>query len=309
MTSSAPITPNSPANTQQLSLRQRLVYFAIWAGVVLLIFFKPVLNLVGTSLHNDNVSHTPLIPFISVYLIYIRRQFIFRRISSAPPLCAALTTAGLLFAAWAFFKLSFTSYADALSGYALAIGFLWAAGFALFFGLDSFRSATFPMAFLLLMVPLPDFFLDRVIYYLQSGSAAVAEGVFDLFRVPALRDGFVFHLAHVNIEVAKECSGIRSSLALLILALLVSNLFLRTFWKQGVFVVAGMVIMMIKNGVRIATLTILAQYVDPGFLYGRLHHEGGVVFFLFGLLLMLPLFMILERSEKSRPITTSSPAT
>ena len=103
--------------------------------------------------------------------------------------------------------------------------------------------------------------------------------IFDVAGVPALRDGFIFHLAHLSIEVAKECSGIRSSLALLILALLVGHLFLRTFWKQALFVIVGLVIMIVKNGIRIATLTILAQYVDSGFLYGRLHHEGGVVFF------------------------------
>ncbi len=104
----------------------------------------------------------------------------------------------------------------------------------------------------------------------------------------------------MNIEVAKECSGIRSSLALLILALLVGHLFLRKFWKQAVFVVAGILMMIIKNGVRIATLTILAQYVDPSFLFGRLHHDGGVVFFLLGLLLLWPVLWLLQRGDKTR---------
>jgi exosortase/archaeosortase family protein len=58
--------------------------------------------------------------------------------------------------------------------------------------------------------------------------------------------------------------------------------------------------MIVKNGIRIATLTILAQYVDSGFLYGRLHHEGGVVFFLIGLALLLPVFLLLQRGEAPR---------
>ena len=62
--------------------------------------------------------------------------------------------------------------------------------------------------------------------------------------------------------------------------------------------IAGLLIMVVKNGIRIATLTILAQYVDPGFLYGRLHREGGVVFFLLGLVLLLPILWLLQRSEK-----------
>jgi exosortase/archaeosortase family protein len=55
--------------------------------------------------------------------------------------------------------------------------------------------------------------------------------------------------------------------------------------------------MILKNGIRIATLTLLAMYVDPGFLYGRLHHQGGIVFFLIGLVLLLPVLLFLQRSE------------
>jgi len=121
-----------------------------------------------------------------------------------------------------------------------------------------------------------------------------------------LREGFVFHLAHVSIEVARECSGIRSSLALLILAILVAHFYLDTFWKQVILVIAGLFVMILKNGVRIVTLTLLASYVDPGFLYGRLHREGGVVFFLLGLLLLAPLLWFLQRTERKTPSAIAS---
>jgi exosortase len=112
-----------------------------------------------------------------------------------------------------------------------------------------------------------------------------------------LREGFVFHLARVDIEVAKECSGIRSSMALLILALLATHFTLKSFWKKALFLACGLFMMILKNGIRIATLTLLAMYIDPGFLYGRLHHQGGVVFFLIGVVLLLPVLFFLQRSE------------
>jgi exosortase len=174
---------------------------------------------------------------------------------------------------------------------------LWLSGFALFFGREALKNGRFPLLFLCLTIPFPVVLLNHSIYFLQRGSADIAEMIFDLVGVPALREGFVFHLAHFNIEVAKECSGIRSSLALLILALVAGHLLLRTPWKQVVFVIAGLLIMVVKNGVRIATLTILAEYVDPGFLFGRLHHGGGVVFFLLGLVLLLPILWLLQRGE------------
>ena len=58
--------------------------------------------------------------------------------------------------------------------------------------------------------------------------------------------------------------------------------------------------MLIKNGIRIATLTLLANYVNPDFLYGRLHHQGGIAFFLVGLVLLLPVFWYLRRGEGVR---------
>ena len=185
---------------------------------------------------------------------------------------------------------------------------LWISGFVLFFGRAALKNGRFPLFFLFLTIPLPDVLLNHAIYLLQKGSADIAEMIFNLVGVPALREGFVFHLAHVNIEVAKECSGIRSSMALLILALVVGHLLLHSLWKQIVFVIAGLLIMVVKNGVRIATLTILAQYVDPGFLYGRLHHDGGVVFFLLGLVLLLPVLWLLKRSEKPAGTIRSSSA-
>jgi exosortase len=191
------------------------------------------------------------------------------------------------------------SSTDHLTGFTASLLLFWIAGFALFFGSAAVKSGWFALAFLFLTVPMPDFLLGRVIYLLQKGSAEVAAALFDLTALPVLRDGFVFHLSRTNIEVATECSGIRSSLALLVLALLVAHFTLRTFWKKTVFVIAGLMMMVIKNGIRIVTLTLLANYVDPVFLHGWLHNAGGVIFFILGLLLLLPLLWLLQRGETS----------
>jgi exosortase len=173
----------------------------------------------------------------------------------------------------------------------------WVAGFALLFGKAASRAGYFPLLFLFLMVPPPNFLLDDVIYLLQAGSAWITGALFDLLGVPVLREGFVFHLARVNIEVAKECSGIRSSMALLILALLVAHFRLRSFWKKALFLACGLFLMILKNGIRIVSLTLLAMHVDPSFLYGKLHHQGGIVFFLLSLLLLAPFLWLLQRGE------------
>lgn len=197
---------------------------------------------------------------------------------------------------------------NALSLLTLSLIAIWIAGFVLFFGIRNAQVAAFPLALLLFLVPLPDFVLNKVIYWLQSGSAAIAEVIFDLSGAPVLRDGFVFRLPKYSIEVAKECSGIRSSMALLILSLLLAHFAFRPFWKKLAFVSAGLVMMLVKNGIRIATLTLLANYVNPAFLFGSLHHQGGIVFFLIGLALLAPVFWLLRRGETAKGISTQATA-
>jgi exosortase len=270
--------------------------------------WKPCVALIRFSLANEDASHVVLIPFISAMLMYIEKKQIFRQVSIDYSLAGVLFIISAVTYVWTLRSAASWTQTDILAGYVLAMVLLWISGFVLFFGRGAFKNARFPLLFLFLMIPLPDALLNQSIYLLQKRSADIAEMIFDLVGVPALREGFVFHLAHFNIEVARECSGIRSSLALLILALVIGHLFLRTLWKQAIFVIAGLLIMVIKNGIRIATLTILAEYVDPGFLYGRLHHSGGVVFFLLGLVLLLPVLWLLQRGEKPVRTTAGSPA-
>jgi exosortase len=288
------------------SLSRRIVFYAAWVLATCLIFVHPLAAFVSYSLSHDNASHLVLIPVISAWVVFLERHRIFTALSSDVVTATVFLAAGAAFGLLAFAAGSHWSPLNQLCLYIIALLLVWIAGFAFFFGKQTFRTARFPLAFLFLTIPIPDFLLEKAIYYLQTGSAEVAAVLFDWSGVPVLREGFVFHLANVSIEVARECSGIRSSLALFILAILVSYFYLDTFWKQVVLVVVGLFVMVLKNGVRIVTLTLLASYVDPRFLYGRLHREGGVVFFLLGLLLLAPVLWILRRGERKMTSQTVS---
>jgi len=277
-----------------------------WILVSCLLFLRPLTAFVSYSFASENASHLILIPVISAWVVFLERDRIFKALGSDRSVGSLLLAAAAVVALAAFSLGARSSTLNQLSVHIFALLLVWVAGFAFFFGRQSLERARFPLVFLLLTIPIPDFILDKVIYLLQKGSAEITAVLFDWTGVPVLRDGFVFHLARVNIEVARECSGIRSSLALLILAILVAHFYLDTFWKQLVLVIAGLFVMILKNGVRIVTLTLLATYVDPGFLYGRLHHEGGVVFFVLALLLLAPLVWLLERSERKVTAPASS---
>ena len=273
--------------------------YAAWLVVCCLVFWKPILALTRYALNSENASHILLIPFIAAWLFYLDRQKI---VHSSLDLAAAAwfaVPAAILSAMT--MRRSFTDMSISLTVSILALVLLLAGGFVALFGRRSARSVWFSLAFVLFVVPFPEPLLNRIIYLLQAGSADVAETLFDWTGVPVLREGFIFHLPRMSIEVAQECSGIRSSIALLILALLVAHFSFSKFWKKALFILAGLLMMIVKNGVRIATLTLLANYVDPGFLYGKLHREGGIVFFLIGLALLWPFYWWLRRGEQSFP--------
>jgi exosortase/archaeosortase family protein len=93
-----------------------------------------------------------------------------------------------------------------------------------------------------------------------------------------LKQGFILRLPTLDIEVAKQCSGIRSSLALLITVLIVGNFVLRSAWRKALLVLSILPILIFKNGVRIVAVSLLSIYVNRRFLHEWLHTSGGIVF-------------------------------
>jgi len=283
-------------NGVDTTFKTRLLLFGGWILLSSLLFAKPLIALIQMSYLSGEASYLMLIPLIGAWVLVVDRRQIFLDLSYDRTLGAGLFSCAVCVGLGASLVGGGSSNLR-LSSFILTLVMVWVSGFLLLFGKAASRAASFPLLFLLLMVPLPQSVLNRIIYMLQTGSAWITGAFFDLFGVPVLREGFVFHLPGVNIEVTQECSGIRSSMVLLILALIVAHFYLLTFWKKTTFVIFGLFIMILKNGIRIATLTLLAMYVDPSFLTGRLHHQGGVVFFLVGLVLLLPVLWLLQRGE------------
>lgn len=86
---------------------------------------------------------------------------------------------------------------------------------------------------------------------------------------------------------------------LLIIAFPALHFGIRRFWRKAAFLTCAMLVMFLKNAIRIVSLTLLALYVDPSLLFGKLHHQGGIIFFLLGLFLLLPIYLALQVSQRS----------
>jgi exosortase len=190
---------------------------------------------------------------------------------------------------------------ESLSLLVAAILLIWTAGLLAFYGRRVVLSALFPVCFLVLIVPLPPVLLDRIVLALQEGSAEISFVLFKLIGMPVLRDGLKFSLPGVVIEIAEQCSGIHSSMSLLIASILVGYVFLRSGWKRFLLSLLTVPIVIFKNAVRIVTISWFGVNVDQGFFHGKLHHQGGLPFSLLALAIMGSLLFLLRRTETRAP--------
>jgi exosortase len=279
----------------------RAIGFFLICTIPICFVWAPLKTLSALVFRDDTFAYIPLIPIVSLYFVFVERRSIFAKVSYDWVIGSALIVPGSIGLVWARLNPWHLSSHNQGSLLMFALVLLWTGTFALFFGKQSFRKAFFPLLFLLFMIPIPEPLLSQTVFLLQQGSAKSAEWIFDLFGVPYLRQGLEFNLPGVSIFVAEECSGIRSSLALLITTVLASHLFLRKTWNKLVLCAVVVPMAILKNGLRIATLSTLAVYVNPGFLTGRLHHQGGIVFFIMGLLPIGLLLVLLQKIEKRTP--------
>jgi exosortase len=278
--------------------RGRTVWFALLVGLTLAAFWAPLSALVRLAFQDEQYSHILLIPPVSAALLILERRRIFSHVETRWGIGLGLLFAGVVFY-WVGLRHSVSASQNNRLGLAIfSMVVIWVGCFVLCYGTRALRTGLFPVLFLFLIVPIPDFVLDKVISWLLAGSAEVTYALFELVGVPVLRTGPIFSLPGVTIEIAKECSGIRSSLVLLITSFIAGHLYLQSAWTKTLLSLATLPLVIVKNGIRIVTLTLLSVYVDPSFLTGDLHRKGGVVFFLLALVILAPVLWLLQRTER-----------
>lgn len=255
---------------------------------------QPLSSLASLSFHDERSSHILLVPLISTLLLYLERKHIFRATRYCPKVGLPLLLLALVLWYVILPHLSSLGTRDPLSVVASLIVLVWIAIFVLCYGVGSFRNAAFPMMFLLLMIPLPITVAEHAVAALQKGSAETCHALFRLLGIPFVRHGFQFSLPGVDIEVAEQCSGIHSAMALFIAGLLAQHLLLRGSWRKVCFALFILPIAVFKNAVRIVTISWLGIHVNPDFFHGQLHRQGGLPFSFLALALMTALLWLLR---------------
>ena len=132
--------------------------------------------------------------------------------------------------------------------------------------------------------------------------------LFSLSGMTYHREGLIFELPGIALQVAQECSGIRSSLVLFITSLLAGYMFLKSPWRRAALTIFVIPLAIVRNGFRIVTIGILCVQVDPGMVDSWIHRRGGPLFFALSLIPFFLLLFWLYRGERRReqPKTSTS---
>jgi exosortase len=171
-------------------------------------------------------------------------------------------------------------------------------------GREDFTRWKLPLLLLLFIAPLPHAFVSACEAALQHGSAACARFLLELHGTPVHLDRLTLHLRGMSLWVAPECSGLRSSLVLLLLTVVAAGALLHTPLARLGLVIAVAPIAIARNGLRIFVIGELCAQDGPAALESLLHRQGGPVFFALSLLPWTLLLLALCRREATarRPV-------
>lgn len=270
--------------------------FLVATAVLLAAFSWPLYQLARFSFENDLYSHTLLVPFISLYLVWLMRERL--PAPTAPDARLAilpLMVGGILLV----LRLALSPGPDdALAMSILALVCLFGGICGIYLGRDTLRAVAFPLGFLVFMAPFPTAVLDWIEAGLQQWSASAAYVFFSAAGTTMFRQDTFFQLPGMKLFVAPECSGIHSTLALFITSLLAGHLFLNSPGKRLILALVVVPLAILRNGLRIFVIGELCVRIGPHMIDSYIHRHGGPIFFAISLIPFSTVLWLLLKSEK-----------
>ena len=239
------------------------------------IYFQQLVDLVLQWWDDPNYGHGFLIPLVSIYLCWGKRDILKGIALNKCYPGLIILIIGLIFciigtAAAEFFTVRF-SFVLVILGTIL-----------FFYGKEFTRQLWFPILFLIFMIPIPYVIYYAITFPMQLLSTNLASGLLKLFGLPILSQGNIIHLPNYSLEVVEACSGLRSLMTLSALGAAMAYMTQPSFISGSMLFLFSVPIAIGANVIRICITVIGALLISPKFAEGFLHEISGLVVFIVG---------------------------
>ncbi|MGH9404534.1 MAG: exosortase A [Terriglobia bacterium] len=264
----------------------------VWPGVALAILLAYLYGHILARLvlqwwTDPDYSHGFLVPLFSAFLIWKDREKL--RAMEPEPSAAGLWVIIFGVAILALGVLGAEQYTSRTS-----LLFILAGLVVYFRGWKYFRALLFPWLFLFLMIPPPTLIMNMITIPLQFFASDLAAWLLRVFGVPVLQSGNVLQLSDMSLEVVEACSGIRSLISLVTLAIIYAYLLEPRVLMRVILVISAVPIAVMANGLRITGTGLTGLYWDPNKAQGFFHEFSGWIIFLLSLLALVALHRTLR---------------
>ncbi len=290
----------------------KYLWRALPIAVAIAFAYATVLRKLSFDWWNDeNYSHGLLIPVIIGYMLWLQRDKL-AAISTKPSLIfGAAAVVFALFALWAGVA-GAELYTQRMSLVLLLIGTV-----LYFWGWRLLQALIVPFALLLLAIPIPAIIFNKIAFPLQLFASRCAVWTMSLFGIPVLRQGNIIELKPLNsfqtkkLEVVEACSGIRSLMTLITLAVVFAYFthprakndvktlggWIRSygFWRSTILVSSAVPIAILTNAMRVSGTGVLAHYYGTQVADGFFHSFSGWVVYIVAFLMLFGVGWILDR--------------
>jgi exosortase len=246
---------------------------AIITALLLVIYSPTIWWMVDRWNAKDSYySHGFLVPFVSLYVLWLKKDRLLAIGSRPLALGLWLVVVGLLMHILsAFFRVYFSS---AFSSIFVICGLI-----LYFRGKEMLRETLFAVLFLVFMMPLPLVAIVGITFKMKIFAAYWANKIVNAIGVRAILDGSVIKMRTTHVVVEDVCSGLRSLISLLALGTIVAYLSKLVRWKKVIVFFAAGVMAIVANIVRIVFMALTSEIYGAKFTEGFLHTLSGLLVF------------------------------
>ncbi|MFH0788939.1 MAG: exosortase/archaeosortase family protein [Pseudomonadota bacterium] len=259
-----------------------LLYYPVWK------------NLFVTWYNSEDYSHGFFIIPISAYIVWKKKNDL-KNINSKP------SWLGLILVLFSLILYLFSYVAEISTMASLSPILVLTGAIIYFYGFRMLKELSLPITFLFFMVPIPEQLFSQLTIPLQLFVTKISVWFSDLLGIPIYREGNIIHLPGQTLQVVNACSGLRSILSILPLAVILGFFTLNSNLLRSLLFLSGIPTAVIINIIRVMLLVLVFHYMDFDLTVGTPHTILGILVFFMALSILLLLKGLLSKWDNNFP--------